>query len=211
MIGRLTGQVVECRPDHVVLDVAGVGYHLEIPLSTYYPLCETPGSTATLHVHTHVREDALKLYGFSTRDEKATFELLIAISGIGPRVALAFLSGIGIDELHRAIQEQDRARLQKIPGVGKKTAERVLLELKDRLAAGRRGVDAPGYPGGLERPATGHDRRVEMHEDAISALVNLGYTREAARRSVDKASQAGEEEVTLEGLLRAALGGLAGG
>ena len=111
MIGRLTGQIVECRPDHVMLDVAGVGYYLEIPLSTFYPLCETPRSTATLHVHTHVREDALKLYGFFTHDEKATFELLIGISGIGPRVALAFLSGIGIDELHRSIQDQDRARL----------------------------------------------------------------------------------------------------
>ena len=211
MIGRLTGQIVECRPDHVMLDVVGVGYYLEIPLSTYYPLCETPGSTATLHVHTHVREDALKLYGFFTRDEKATFELLIGISGIGPRVALAFLSGIGVDELHRSILEQDRARLQKIPGVGKKIAERVMLELKDRLAAGRRGADAPGYPGGVERPATGHDRRVEMLEDAISALVNLGYTREAARKSVDNASQAGDGEVTLEGLLRATLGKLAGG
>ena len=212
MIGRLTGQIVECRPNHVMLDVAGVGYYLEIPLSTYYPLCETPRSTATLHVHTHVREDALKLYGFSTRDEKSTFELLIGISGIGPRVALAFLSGIGIDELHRSIQDQDRARLQKIPGVGKKTAERVMLELKDRLAAGRRGAEAPDYPGGAERPATGHDRRVEMHEDAISALVNLGYTREAARKSVDKVVQAGDAdaEVTLEGLLRAALGKLAG-
>jgi Holliday junction DNA helicase RuvA len=211
MIGRLTGQVAECRPDHVLLDVAGVGYYLEIPLSTYYPLCESPASTATLHVHTHVREDALKLYGFSTREEKSTFELLIGISGIGPRVALAFLSGIGIDELHRSIQGQDRARLQKIPGVGKKTAERVLLELKDRLAAGRGPSDAPHYPDGVEKPATGHDQLVEMHEDAISALVNLGYTREAARKSVDKASQASEGEVTLEGLLRAALGKLAGG
>jgi Holliday junction DNA helicase RuvA len=211
MIGRLKGQIVECRPDHVMLDVAGVGYYLEIPLSTFYPLCETPRSTATLHVHTHVREDALKLYGFFTRDEKATFELLIGISGIGPRVALAFLSGIGVDELHRSIQEQDRARLQKIPGVGKKTAERVMLELKDRLAAGRRGADAPEHPGGVERPATGLDRRVEMLEDAISALVNLGYTREAARKSVDMASQAGDGEVTLEGLLRATLGKLAGG
>lgn len=209
MIGRLTGQVVECRPDHVMLDVAGVGYYLEIPLSTYYPLCETPAPTATLQVHTHVREDALKLYGFATRDEKETFELLIGISGIGPRVALAFLSGIGIEELRGSIHGQDRARLQKIPGVGKKTAERVLLELKDRLGAGPGSKDPQDHPGGVERPTTGHDQRVEMLEDAISALVNLGYTREAARKSVDKASQANEGEVTLEALLRAALGKLA--
>ena len=208
MIGRLTGQIVECRPDHVMLDVGGVGYYLEIPLSTYYPLCETPRSTATLHVHTHVREDALKLYGFFTRDEKVTFELLIGISGIGPRVALAFLSGIGIDELRRAVHGQDRGRLQKIPGVGKKTAERVLLELKDRLGAGPGSTDPQDHPGGGERLTTGHDRRVEMLEDAVSALVNLGYTHEAARKSVDKVAQAGDEQLTLEGLLRAALGGL---
>ena len=93
MIGRLTGSVIECKPDHVMLDVAGVGYYLQIPLSTYYTLCEQPESTATLQVHTHVREDALNLYGFLTRSEKETFEMLIGISGIGPRVALAFLSG----------------------------------------------------------------------------------------------------------------------
>lgn len=209
MIGRLTGQVVECRPDHVMLDVAGVGYYLEIPLSTYYPLCEAPESTATLQVHTHVREDALKLYGFATRDEKETFELLIGISGIGPRVALAFLSGIGIEELRRAVHGQDRGRLQKIPGVGKKTAERVLLELKDRLGAGPDSTDPQDHPGGGERPTTGHDQRAEMLEDAVSALVHLGYTREAARKSVDKAAQAGDGQVTLEGLLRAALGRLA--
>ena len=208
MIGRLSGQIIECRPDHVMLDVAGVGYYLEIPLSTYYPLCEALDSTATLRVHTHVREDALKLYGFATLDEKETFELLIGISGIGPRVALAFLSGIGIDELRRAVHGQDRGRLQKIPGVGKKTAERVLLELKDRLGAGPGSTDPQDHPGGGERLTTGHDRRVEMLEDAVSALVNLGYTREAARKSVEKVAQAGEEQLTLEGLLRAALGRL---
>lgn len=210
MIGMLKGKVADCRPDHVTLDVGGVGYYLEIPLSTYYPLCESPASTATLYVHTHVREDALKLYGFATREEKSTFELLIGISGIGPRVALAFLSGIGIDELHKSIQGQDRARLQKIPGVGKKTAERVLLELRDRLAALRGASRTPIPPDGVERPATGHDERLEMQEDAISALVNLGYTREVARKSVDKASQGGDGELTLERLLRAALGKLAG-
>lgn len=210
MIGRLTGRVVECRPDHVILDVSGVGYHLEIPLSTYYPLSETSAVAATLHVHTHVREDALKLYGFASSAEKETFELLIGISGIGPRVALAFLSGIGVDELHRSIHGQDRARLQKIPGVGKKTAERVLLELKDRLATPRKVSTGAEVPVGTDRPLTGHDLRLEMHEDAVSALVNLGYTREAARRSVERAARASEDELNLEGLLRAALGSLSG-
>jgi Holliday junction DNA helicase RuvA len=209
MIGRLTGQIVECRPDHVMLDVAGVGYYLEIPLSTYYPLCEASDSTATLQVHTHVREDALKLYGFATSGEKETFELLIGISGIGPRVALAFLSGIGIEELRRAVHDQDRGRLQTIPGVGKKTAERVLLELKDRLGAGPGSADPQCHPDGGERPTRGHDRRVEMLEDAVSALVNLGYTSEAARKSIDKVSKGSDEPLTLEGLLRAALGRLA--
>jgi Holliday junction DNA helicase RuvA len=211
MIGRLTGQVVECKPDHIMVDVAGVGYYLHIPLSTYYHLCEAPQSTATLQVHTHVREDALNLYGFLTREEKETFEILIGISGIGPRVALAFLSGIGVDELHQAIHDQDRARLQKIPGVGKKTAERVLLELKDRVGAGRGAKDSPEGPGGAEDLTTARDQRVEVHEDAISALVNLGYTREAARRAVDNARTAHAGEVKLESLLKTALGRLAGG
>jgi Holliday junction DNA helicase RuvA len=211
MIGRLTGRVVECKPDHVILDVAGVGYYLQIPLSTYYSLCEQPESTATLQVHTHVREDALNLYGFLDGAEKETFELLIGISGIGPRVALAFLSGIGVDELHASIRGQDAARLQKIPGVGKKTAERVLLELKDRVAAGRQAEGAPDYSPGAESPATGRDRRVDMHEDAISALVNLGYAPDTARRAVDRAQQACTGVVTLEGLLKTALGRLAGG
>jgi Holliday junction DNA helicase RuvA len=211
MIGRLTGDVIECKPDHVMLDVAGVGYYLQIPLSTYYGLCEQPESRATLQVHTHVREDALSLFGFITQSEKETFELLIAISGIGPRVALAFLSGIGVDELHESIRVQDRARLQKIPGVGKKTAERVLLELKDRVAAGRRVEGDPGRAGDIERPGTGRGERVEIHEDAISALVNLGYAPEIARRAVDAAQPALTGEITLEGLLKAVLGRLAGG
>ena len=208
MIGRLTGKVLSCRPGQVLLDVSGVGYDVQIPLSTFYRLASAEGSRVSLHVHTHVREDALQLFGFSADDERAVFLQLISISGVGPKLALAILSGIGVPELHEAIYRRDLARLQKIPGVGKKTAERVLLELKDRLGTGPGSEDPHDHPDGGERPTTGHDRRVEMLEDAVSALVNLGYTREAARKSVDKVSQAGEEPLTLEGVLRAALGRL---
>jgi len=205
MIGRLTGGVLECRPDHVVLDVGGVGYHLHIPLSTYYRLCETDGARVMLYVHTHVREDALQLYGFADPDERSTFELLIAISGVGPRLALAFLSGIGVDELHETVRREDRARLQKIPGVGKKTAERVLLELRDRLGRERRaGRVGPGIPSG--DPAVAPEaRRIDLHEDAVSALINLGYTREVATRTVNGAFEGKNAGVSLEELLKRAL------
>ena len=133
MIGRLTGRVVECRPDHLVVDVNGVGYHLHIPLSTYYVVHRSADAPVTLHVHTRAREDALQLYGFASTAERSMFETLTGISGVGPRLALAFLSGIGVEELYEAVYREDRTRLQKIPGVGRKTAERVLLELRDRL------------------------------------------------------------------------------
>jgi Holliday junction DNA helicase RuvA len=210
MIGRLTGRVVECRPDRVVLDVAGVGYDLQIPLSTYWALAAHDGGTRTLHVHLHVREDLLQLYGFATAEEKGAFELLIGVSGIGPRVALAFLSGIGVEELRESVLREDRARLQKIPGVGRRIAERVLLELRDRLSGsgrGRRGVPIP-RPDSAASVAGAV--RVDVREDALSALTNLGYTREAAGRAVDRVVGRTSGALTLEGLLRAALAELAG-
>ena len=211
MIGRLTGVVAECRPDHVVLDVGGVGYHLQIPLSTYYALSAQQLPSRTLFVHLHVREDALQLFGFATPEEKSTFESLIAISGIGPRVGLAFLSGIGVEELRQSVLREDRARLEKIPGVGRKTAERVLLELRDRYTGATRGKR--GAPRPLEEPpaAPGSgSRRVELREDAVSALANLGYTRDAAGGAVDRVLGGAAEEPSLEELLRHALSRLAG-
>jgi len=132
MIARLTGTLVDKGPSRIVVDVGGVGYDVQIPLSTFYPLGEA-GSRVELRVHTHVREDALALYGFATPLEHNLFERLISINGVGPKLALAVLSGIEPAELIRAVRSQDVARLTKIPGVGKKTAERIGLELKDRL------------------------------------------------------------------------------
>ncbi len=206
MIARLTGTIAECRPDHVLVDVHGVGYRLHIPLSTYYVLASAGSAPATLHVHTHVREDALQLYGFATAPERAVFEQLIAVSGVGPRLALAFLSGIGVDELRASVVGGDAARLQKIPGVGRKTAERVLVELRDKW--GRRPPGAPEPP--PAQGPEGADRAVvavNLRTDAMSALVNLGYTADSARRAVDDAL-AGEADLNLESLLRRALGRL---
>ena len=176
MIARLSGTVLEKHPNRVVVDVGGVGYDVQVPLSTFYGLGE-PGAGVTLRVHTHVREDAIALYGFASPLEQDLFERLISISGIGPKLALAVLSGIDPGELVRAIRTQDVARLTRIPGVGKKTAERIGLELKDRmpLAAAPQG-DQPDVPegGGLR-------------DDLLSALANLGYQRAGAEKAVDAA------------------------
>ena len=133
MIGHLTGRLIDKQPNRILVDVNGVGYELHVPLSTFYGLGET-GETVSVKVHTHVREDALVLFGFVTKLELQVFELLISISGVGPRLALAVLSGIEPPELVAAIKNGDVDRLTRIPGVGKKTAERIGLELKDRLA-----------------------------------------------------------------------------
>ena len=198
MIGQLTGKVVSRAPDRVVVDVSGVGYDLRIPLSTFYALPRDAGSLVSLQVHTHVREDALQLYGFSSRDERAAFELLIGISGVGPRMALAILSGMEVAELRATVVQRDRGRLQKIPGVGKKTAERLLLELRDKMPDT---VEAAGSDTG---PEPGHGLR----PDAISALVNLGYSRTVADRAVERALGEPRGSGNLEGVLRAALAGL---
>ncbi len=206
MIGRLTGQVLACSPGRVLLDVAGVGYDLSIPLSTYYTLSRDSGTRVSLHVHTHVREDALQLFGFASQDERAVFEVLIGISGVGPKLALAILSGIGVDELFHTVRAQDRGRLQKIPGVGKKTAERLLLELRDKLRNDlRSGHSVSSHAQGA---AAANDPN-GLRSDAISALVNLGYSRDAARRAVDRATEnQGPADRTLEQVLRSALAGL---
>ena len=139
MIGRLSGLLLDARPDEVLLDVSGVGYRVHIPLSTFYRLSPPPPVPIALHVHTHVREDAIQLFGFWTAAERQAFLRLIAISGIGPRLALAVLSGIGAEDLDRAVRDADRGMLERIPGIGRKTAERMLLELRDGLEPKRRG------------------------------------------------------------------------
>jgi Holliday junction DNA helicase RuvA len=201
MIGRLTGKIVECTPGHVLLDVGGVGYSMQIPLSTYYTISgrSSDGGVA-LHVHTHVREDALLLFGFATTDERKAFERLLAISGVGPRMALAVLSGIGAEDLERAVLDGDRDRLERIPGIGRKTAERILLELRDRVEREtRQGAHAPSTPGAGSESGG-------IRADAVSALINLGYTRDRARKAVDGAAESQTEgALSLETVLKAAL------
>jgi holliday junction DNA helicase RuvA len=178
MIARLRGIVAEKSPNRLVVDVRGVGYEVLVPLSTFYVAGEA-GAEVTLRIHTHVREDALSLYGFATAIELELFERLIAISGIGPKLALAVLSGIEPPELVKAIRLQDVARLTAIPGVGKKTAERIGLEMKDRLPAAVQAI-APGH----EAPTSPAD---QLREDLLSALLNLGYQRAAAEKGIDRA------------------------
>ncbi len=195
MIARLSGRLVEKQATRLVVDVHGVGYDVQVPLSTFYHLPE-PGADVTLRIHTHVREDALLLFGFSTALEQQLFERLIATSGIGPKLALAVLSGIDPADLVRAIQEGDVGRLTLIPGVGKKTAERIGLELKDRLPQQL----AADLGAGTGAP-TGE---AALGPDLVSALLNLGYHRALAEKSVDAALKTPGER-TFERLLKDAL------
>ena len=199
MIARLKGTLVEKSPSRLIVDVGGVGYDVLVPLSTFYGLGE-PGSPVMLRVHTHVREDALALYGFATALELDLFERLIGISGIGPKVGLAVLSGIEPGELIGAIERGDFARLTAIPGVGKKTSERIVLELKDRLPRAHAAA-AAASEGGLEPSA--------LRDDLLSALMNLGYHRPLAERSVDAALKTAGRDAGFERTLRQALRELA--
>ena len=171
MIARLSGKVLEKHPNRVIVDVSGVGYDVQVPLSTFYG-CGDPGAAIALRIHTHVREDQLALYGFATDLELVMFEKLIAVSGIGPKLALSVLSGIEPRDLVGAIQRNDLARLTAIPGVGKKTAERICVELRDRLP---KTIDAS--------PASPAD---SVRDDLVSALANLGYHRQAIDKALDK-------------------------
>ena len=174
MIARLKGTLAEKAPNRLTVDVGGVGYDVLVPLSTFYGIGE-PGASIALRIHTHVREDVIALYGFATGLELDLFERLISISGIGPKLALAVLSGIDTGDLVRAIRTQDVARLTRIPGVGKKTAERIGLELKDRLPLAATAVDPTQGAG-----AAGDDLR----SDLLSALINLGYNGQVAEKAV---------------------------
>lgn len=196
MIGHLRGQLLRKQPQELLVDVGGVGYRVSIPLSTYYRLGE-PGSAVALHVHTHVREDALALYGFLTPTEQTLFERLMAVSGVGPKLALAILSGIETDELVGALAASDLARLTRIPGVGKKTAERLVLELKDRV----KDLAPPAAPSAAPAGA--------LRDDVASALANLGYARADADRALDRSLKA-NPEARFEELLRETLRLLSG-
>jgi Holliday junction DNA helicase RuvA len=200
MIAVLRGSISEKTPSRVIVDVGGVGYDVLVPLSTFYVLGE-PGAAVTLRIHTHVREDVIALYGFITPLEQELFERLIAISGVGPKLALAVLSGIEPAELIRAIRAQDVARLTRIPGIGKKTAERIGLELKDRLSSALHDAANIGEPAPAASTGTDH-----LRDDLLSALVNLGYQRPVAEKAVDKVLKAQPEarfEAALKDVLRA--------
>ena len=191
MIAHLTGTLHEKQLQRLIVDVGGVGYDVLVPLSTMYAIGD-PGSRVTLRIYTHVREDALQLFGFATQLEQTLFERLISVSGIGPKVALSVLSGIEPAELTRAIRSSDLVRLTRIPGVGRKTAERIVLELKDRLPETGVAEPEPSKPGD------------DVRDDLLSALTNLGYQRASIEKTVDKVLAAAEDR-SFEPLLRATL------
>jgi holliday junction DNA helicase RuvA len=194
MIGLLRGRLLEKRPNQVILDVSGVGYLVAVPLSTFAALGEVHAEV-TLLIHTHVREDALSLYGFLSQREKQLFELLLGASGVGPSLALKILSGMNVEELVPAIRTGDLARLTKIPGVGRKTAERMVVELKDKLEAVAAEAEKPAAsPAGVEA-------------DVKSALINLGYDERAAEAAVTKAKRESGAS-SFEKLLRVTLSAL---
>jgi Holliday junction DNA helicase RuvA len=194
MIGFLRGRLLEKQPNRITLDVNGVGYDVVVPLSTFYRLGDD-GAEAALKIYTHVREDALQLYGFATDLERQLFERLISISGIGPKMAVALLSGMEPRDLVASVQRGDVARLTSIPGVGKKTAERIVLELKDRVAQ----LGVVPEAGVAAQPAANR-----LRDDLVSALLNLGYHRPLAEKAVD-AVLAGTEAPTFEAALKGAL------
>ncbi len=196
MIAHLRGQILSKTPSAVVVDCGGVGYELAISVATYTEIGEV-GAEARLHVHTHVREDALLLFGFAEAMEKRLFERLLTISGIGPKLAITVLSGISAERLVGAIRAGDHATLTKIPGVGKKTAERVVLELKDKLD------DMAGFvTGEAAMPVS----LGAVADDVLSALVNLGYARAVAVKAVETAAKDSAVRGDFEGLFRAAMG-----
>ena len=195
MIAFLRGRVHDKQPNRVIVDVGGIGYEVHVPLSTFYNLGDE-GAEVSLRVHTHVREDALQLYGFLTELERQLFERLIAISGIGPKLAIVVLSGMETRDLVAAVQRADVARLTTIPGIGKKTAERIVLELKDRLTQ----IAVPG-PSETAPAASSAD---QLRSDLLSALLNLGYHRQQAEKAIEATIYA-HPNVSLEHAVRAAL------
>lgn len=194
MIALLTGRLAHKAPDSVILDVNGVGYRVQIPFSTYFDLPE-PGATVTLNIHTHVKEDAIHLYGFRTVAEKQTFQLLIGVSGIGPKMARDILSNIAPGELSLAIAGSDLARLSAIPGIGRKTAERLVVELREKMQK----LDLPTP----SRQTAATAATPDISDDVASALVNLGYKEAQVRKVLsDLELPAG---VTVETALKLAL------
>lgn len=194
MIGRLRGVLVEKQPPHLLIDVAGVGYEVEAPMSTFYQLPET-GQELTLLTHMVVREDAQLLFGFASESERQLFRTVIKVNGVGAKLALTILSGIAADEFARAVQDNDTAALVRLPGIGKKTAERLIIEMRDRLDDWQ--PEATLKPGA--EPVVARSNTVQ---DAVSALIALGYKPPEASRLVGKVDSDGLES---EMIIKAAL------
>ncbi|MGI9035484.1 MAG: Holliday junction branch migration protein RuvA [Pyrinomonadaceae bacterium] len=205
MIAYLSGKLLEKQATSVIVDVQGVGYEVTIPLSTFYEIGE-PESDIQLRIYTHVREDALQLYGFKTERERELFTLLISVSGIGAKSAISMLSAMNADEFILAVRTDNLARLTSIPGIGKKTAERMLIELRDKISKVSAGSGVATSAAGI-KTAISEDA---IYEDALSALMNLGYQRMAAEKSLKQAVQDGTE-MSVQKLLRKSLQLLAKG
>ena len=201
MIARLSGILIQKSATQCVVDVQGTGYRVIVPLSTFYELPEA-GQPVVLQIHTHVREDAISLYGFHTEGEREVFQLMISVSGIGPKLAVNVLSGIPAGEWVRAIALEDLKRLTAIPGVGRKTAERMILELKDKAVK----LGSKAVPIGVAAGRTDE----QMKEDALSALVNLGYKGSSARDAVERIIKESPEPLSLDRILKKALRIMAG-
>jgi Holliday junction DNA helicase RuvA len=201
MIGYLKGILLQKKPNMVLVEVHGVGYEVFIPLTSFYEL-SSEGSEVSLRIHTHVREDALTLFGFHTQREKDLFLKLVSISGIGPKLAIAILSGAQVEEIAQAIAEGNLVRLTAIPGVGRKTAERLVLELKSQVTAFL-------LPEQMEA-VSGSNAPSPLEEDILSALVNLGYPRASAEKAISVVLRSAECERTFEEVLRSTLRRLAG-
>ena len=194
MIAHLRGRLLEKQPNRLIVDVQGVGYELQVPLSTFYETAD-PGTEVALRVHTYVREDQIALFAFATSLEQALFERLITVSGVGPKLALAALSGIEPADLARAIRDADIVRLTRIPGIGRKTAERISLELKDKVLGLVETVAGAPQP----------DSPPHVEADVVSALVNLGYQRSAAEKAAASALGSDGADAPFDRLLRRAL------
>src|ERR671917_190991 len=201
MIAHLSGTLLAKHATSVIVDVGGVGYEVTIPVTTFYDLGET-NAPVRLQIYTHVREEALQLFGFRTLRERELFTLLISVSGIGPKSAVAMLSGMSADEIVTAIRTNNYARLTSIPGVGKKTAERVVIELRDKMAA----LSSPALDAQIEAGAGAAAAPSEdvLREDTLSALVNLGYQKALAEKAITQAAQEGGD-LSVELLLRRSL------
>lgn len=202
MIGQLRGILLSKQPPALMLNVQGVGYELEAPMTTFYDLPQE-GAELMLHTHLVVREDAQLLFGFSTENQRNLFRHLLRISGIGPRVGLAILSGLSVQEFHICINNEDAARLTKVPGIGRKTAERVILELRGKQLPGMTADESIAVVGSTD----------EARTDAISALTALGYRARDAEKVIGQLAEraAGDEIITSESLIRQALQSMSGG